>query len=202
MKHSLLITLLLAVSVAAHSQKVWAIGGFNSSNVHYKYEGDKVKTSSAIGLGIGAVSRIDILKAEQVTWTLDPQLMYAGKGQNKLSASRFRVHYAQLTLPVTVHIGHEKGGNYFLGLGPYFARALGGTYTTMYYDKEKLKIGNSNTDNIKGSDMGLSLTWGAVIKKARLQLQYDFGFANIYPGNNDASIRNRTFSFLFGFRIL
>lgn len=201
MKRIILVAALCVITGLTQAQ-IWIFGGLNSSTTRYHYNDSKVPTSSKIGMLTGVLTKRPLIKKDNNTFSIDPGIFYIGKGQDKASATRLRVHYVQMGIPATFHAGNRDAGSFFAGIGPFAALAVGGHYQPLNAaDKMNLSIGNDKTDIIKYTDFGITINAGANIKSLRIQLQYDLGLTNVYPGVSNTVIKNRTVSFLLGYKL-
>lgn len=207
----ILFSVIFLFSTNSFAQTTFGIrGGLNLSDVSIKSSGIGVDmTNMKPGFHIGAIldhSFTNILAFET-------GLMFETKG-TKIKASTIGASTGEATtnifymdIPMNLKAGYNFGGIGIYGLfGPYVGFALSSKdkYTGSFKDafgasEYTNKIGNSDTDDIKGLDFGLSFGAGAEINKFQFGLGYDLGLANILPGgDSDNYMKNRVLKISVG----
>jgi hypothetical protein len=201
--------------------------GINFSNMHERINGLKVSGDALAGLKIGGI--VDIAFARHVSF--QPGLFYSMKGfsshyvsnvvvggatYRQVDDARVRANYLELPLNFEFKFSAARHGNVFLGIGPYFAAAVGGkirnerTRTLLTNDnvgsyeltRRPLEIGGSSiADDITPIDAGLNFNAGYECHSGLFfRGNLGAGLANIRPdGNEDNSLRNICFSLSVGY---
>jgi hypothetical protein len=110
------------------------------------------------------------------------------------------VSVTYLEIPVTAKYYLNLGPAKLYGAaGPYLGMAMGGKVKTDG-ESTKLKFGSSDTDDMKGMDLGLTLGAGVEINKLIIGLNYDLGLANLIPKPvGSETEKNRVFGISVGY---
>lgn len=207
----ILLSVISSFYVSSFAQTTFGLrGGLNLADISLKTSGIGIDASSMKpGFHIGAVvdhSITDIL-------AIETGLMLETKG-SKIKASAIGgttgeavTNIFYLDVPVNLKASYDFGGIGIYGLfGPYVGFALSSKdkYTGDFesaagmseYDN---KIGNSDTDDLKRMDFGLTMGAGVEIDKFQLGVGYDLGLANIQPGgDSDNFVKNKVFKISVG----
>lgn len=214
MKNLYLLVAFITISLTAGAQNLTIFGGLNLSNYKYKINGTKLDRNSLFGFNLGVMSDVKVGGSKDLSFGVQPSLMYTGKGAENSNVTGYlksqnRLNYVQLTLPFSYFFGDVKGGNNSIviygGVGPYVAYAISGKQKLTDLDdnvtKTKFDIGNDTGDDFRGTDMGLSLTGGARVIGLLFHVQYDLGLKNINPEAYNGTIKNRNFMLSIGYTI-
>lgn len=175
-------------------------GGFASA------KGYEAKLSSGIGLDIEAHL------ARQAHIDLRPTINFRGyNGSNLVSA----VKVTYLDLPVNIEFDLDQNKHHlFAGGGPYIGFAIAGKYknnltSSLNTDWQKIKFGESVTDNRSPVDYGFNLNIGGYLKgynhNFKFGVQSQIGLKNVVPKDAqnlpnafDLNLRNFTAYLAFG----
>ncbi len=207
----ILLSVISSFYVSSFAQTTFGLrGGLNLADISLKTSGIGIDASKMKpGFHVGAVvdhSITDIL-------AIETGLMLETKG-SKIKASAIGgttgeavTNIFYLDVPVNLKASYDFGGIGIYGLfGPYVGFALSSKdkYTGDFesaagmseYDN---KIGNSDTDDLKRMDFGLTMGTGVEIDKFQLGVGYDLGLANIQPGgDSDNFVKNKVFKISVG----
>ena len=182
-------------------------GGGNLAKYKVDDDGDR---QGVFAWNAGLFYRI---KSKHSNIVVQPALTYTGKGAEKFTEIDVtepiekyinRLSYLQLSVPIMYNISGDLGGDANVGIdfgvGPYVGRLLKASYTAVPYDegpniKSDYKIGNSNSDDFKSMDAGLTFMAGFKIAGLGMYLQYDLGLSNVNPVSNTPSIKTRAIMF-------
>lgn len=164
------------------------------------------------------------------SFSIQPGLTLSGKGfKQKLEDEKFERNIMYLEIPVNAVY---KLGGIYLGAGPYAAFAISGKDKGEYEDDdlfeelhnndtkftaktqalsapkvaetydEKLKFGNSDDDDMKGTDFGINIMAGYRLSGGlNIGINYGLGLSNIVPSSDDYDYKakNRVVSVSVGF---
>lgn len=198
-------------SVNSFAQTTYGIrGGLNLADISLKASGIGIDaTNMKPGFHIGAF--MDHLLSN--TFAFETGLMLETKG-SKIKGSTIGgasgeavTNIWYLDIPINLKASYDLGGVGIYGLfGPYIGVALSAKdkYTGSFVDLSGMKeydnkIGNSDTDDLKRMDFGLTMGAGVEIDKFQFGAGYDLGLANIQPGgDSDNFIKNRVFKISAG----
>ncbi len=211
MKKIILLGIVLSLSLSSFSQTRFGIkGGLSLADVSIKSEGIGIDiTDVKPGFHIGAV--VDYSLTEIID--LETGLMFETKGlKSKASilggaSGKAVTTTSYLSIPINLKASYDFRDFGVYGLfGPYVGVALSSKdkYTGDYKDLMGMseydnKIGNSDTDDIKTMDFGLSLGAGVEVNEFLFGVEYDLGLANIIPGgDSDNFMKNRVFKISVG----
>ena len=225
MKKIFLISVLFVITMNVSAQYGSSEGGFrlgltagiNFSNMSIKEDGKDVGSnySAKTGFKIGAIAEY----AFNDYFALSPELVFTQRGfKEKISETymgydvsgegKLNINYLQL--PVNVIVMYPVSDDFkIMGIvGPYFAYALSGKVTAEGTAKgngvssstdseEKLKFG-SGEDEVKPSDIGLTIGAGVEFYSFFFRVQYELGLGNL---SNDeySTVRNRNFGLSIGY---
>ena len=199
------------LSVNSFAQTTFGVrGGLNLADISLKASGIGIDASSMKpGFHIGAVVDHSITDI----FAFETGLMLESKG-SKIKASAIGgttgeavTNIFYLDVPVNLKASYDFGGIGLYGLfGPYVGVAISSKdkYTGDFesaagmseYDN---KIGNSDTDDLKRMDFGLTMGAGVEIDNFQLGVGYDLGLANIQPGgDSDNFVKNKVFKISVG----
>jgi hypothetical protein len=218
-----------ATQVNAQSLAIGPEAGISLSTMSAKYNGVENNGEYLPGLKIGAVMDIGITPMISI----QPGLYYQMKGYKndftnniavgglvyqETNTATVRANY--LEVPLNVQFNFDAGmGQFFVGVGPYAAFALGGkveservriltngtdgTSSTTTTSRE-LNIGDKLGDDIKSTDIGLNINTGYKWNSGLMvRGNAGFGLANLQPmGNDNNTLKNfsvaLTIGYLFG----
>lgn len=175
--------LLLFVTTQTFAQVKFGVkAGLNLSNVTDK---DKFGNNSAYysmktGFHLGVTAEFPVSEF----FSFEPGLLYSTKGyiyKDLDYKATNSVNYLEIPMNAIYKI-NLGGAKLLVSAGPYVGYALSGKHkgTEKGYDFDNsIKIGNSDTDDMKALDYGLNIGAGVEIKQMTIGVQYGFGLANI-----------------------
>jgi hypothetical protein len=202
MKKVLLSAFALCIAGLSFGQtKFGVVAGPSFSSVTTKVNGNKETSDLKVGFRGGFTA--DIPLADE--FYIQPSLLYVGKGSKDsrdfiggtdISYER-TLHY--INLPVNFLFKPEVGnGNMLLGVGPYFAYAVGGKFGSNSDDIFK----DNYLDGVKRFDSGGNLQVGYEMKSGlNFTLNAEMGFVNLrHDGDSDNAFRNNSFGVSVGYK--
>ncbi|MFN9710541.1 MAG: porin family protein [Bacteroidota bacterium] len=204
MKKIFLLSAFALTIFGANAQFTFGVkGGLNLANTAVSpTDGVTYKSIAAIQLGVTAEYAINN------NIGVESGLLYSGKGAKgevSILGESFSVTGTANYLEIPVNAVYKiNAGNskVLLNAGPYFAFALGGKLKPSVGDSRSIKIGSSEDSDIKGTDVGLNIGAGLLLKeKITVGLQYGLGLANISPRSGE-TINNRVFSLTVGYKFV
>jgi hypothetical protein len=179
--------------------KFGIVAGPSFSSFTSKTAGDKETSDLLVAFRGGFTA--DIPLADE--FYIQPSLLYSGKGGKETTeilgrdvTLKTKLHY--INVPVNFMFKPEVGsGNLILGVGPYFAYAVGGKS-----GDNDIEFGNEDGDGLKRFDSGGNLQFGYEMKSGlNFTLHAEMGFINLVPdGDNDNSTRNNSFGVSVGYK--
>lgn len=213
MKKILTMTAALIMSVIAADAQSPRFG-FNSgiavAKVAIKYEDEKEKANSRIGLNVGML--IDIPVGHN--FSVRPGINYIQKGykqkekdENYTMEASMLLNYLEIPLNM-VYKAPVKKGHLFIGAGPSAGFALSGKVKTnssdgQYEEKEEynIEIGNKDKDDLKPFELSLNILGGYEFSSGiQLSINYNRSINNLLPGDAEsASVRNSYFGIKVGY---
>lgn len=175
--------------------------GYNSSTCRMNNYKQTLAPSRISGITMGAFYR------SQGRYILvQPTLAFTQKGTRdsslinrspwKYEYRHTRLNYFQFSMPVLLQLRVPKTALSFeAGLGPYaawltHARSVGKEYIAGGKAIEDYSIGNSNTDDFKKWDGGISFIAGISYHRLAVSASYDWGMTNVTP-KLQQTIQNR-----------
>ncbi|MHB1923025.1 MAG: outer membrane beta-barrel protein [Chitinophagaceae bacterium] len=159
--------------------------GPNFSSITTKTGGSNSTSSLITSLQAGVVA--DLMLADQ--FYLEPGLLFAGKG-GSINGVKGSISY--LEVPLDFMFKPQLGtGMFFIGLGPYFADAIGGNNVVF----------GPNTGNLKRFDAGANFQAGYQLPSGlNFSLTTDLGLINIMTnGDNNNGYHNTSFGLNVGY---
>lgn len=189
-------------------------GGVNFSNISTQNNGSYNKANTLTIFNVGVLADVPLAPV----LSLQPGVVLTGKGA-KASGSFADVTYTKtfnplyIEVPVNVVVKLPLGNDsrIFFGAGPYGAVGVGGKWKNTLDGGElsstsddKIKFGNSDSDQLKTFDYGLNGMAGVEISRLMLGVNYGLGLSKIFPNQTDngANDKNkyRVFSINVGVR--
>lgn len=162
-------------------------GGFGTA------KGYDAKLSSGIGLDM------ELHLGSRAQLNVKPTINFRGYNGSMLVST---VKATYLDLPVNLEINLDQNKNHlFIGGGPYIGFALAGKYksnlsTSLNTDWQKMKFGESLTDNRSPIDYGVNFTAGGFLSgfnhNIKVGVQSQLGLKNVVP--KDAQNSTNTFN--------
>ncbi|ATL46724.1 hypothetical protein COR50_05750 [Chitinophaga caeni] len=195
MKKLLFFAIAILLSGATFAQAKWGVvAGPSFSSYTMKVAGKK-STSDLITNFRGGFT-VDLPLADE--FYIQPSLLYAGKGgTGDFLGTDVKTNLNYLELPLNFMYKPEVGnGNIYIGVGPYFAYALGGNT-----DGNDIEFGN-NLGEMKRFDAGGNLQFGyELFNGLNFGLYTDLGLVNLAgEGDSDNSFRNTSFGVNIGYK--
>lgn len=131
------------------------------------------------------------------------------------AANKYDIHATYIDIPVAAEyhfslfkdIKDEGSSPFFIGAGIYGGVALSGKYKDDYLTpsvSQKIKFGESTSDNRSKTDFGLNFVAGLQTKNIRFGLQYLKGLKNVVPKDrqtNGTEIKLRNFSMFVAYKL-
>ncbi len=218
MKKIILISILLAFvttnTIAQNKLDIFVAGKFGMSKVTF------TPSIGTINRNISGAIGAHIIYKLKPNIALIAMPMFQQRGYTSMNASNnFDVRVAYLDLPVGVEFGFaarglipfdkfEKGAEkpFFFAVGVYEGIAISGKYTDKYLSNpsEKIKFGESLTDQRSRTDYGLIFNLGVRFDKVRFAFQKQVGLKNVMPSARqakDGSIKTNNFGFFVAYNI-
>lgn len=213
--------IILAIIVAFSSQSSFAQvnfgvkAGLNLANITAKDNDDTYSDDNKMKPGFQVGPVVEFGFGDLISLQTGLMLSTKGYKYDKDGFSR-SVNVMYMNIPVNARASFGLGGMKIYGaFGPYIGIALSGKYdwedNDGTSDSGSLNIGNdtydeatdTEGDDIKRTDLGLSIGAGAIFGAFEVGLNYDLGLANISPdSDNGYKIKNKVFSitaaFMFG----
>lgn len=140
------------------------------------------------------------LNKEKVSPSFMNNLRYTGgiefiQKNSKDGSTKITLDYLQVPLYALYQFQPSSSGNFFGGLGPYFAYGIGGSMKTTYNGQTTKSKSFDKTTGYKPFDAGLSLTAGYKITNSfSFSLAYDYGLVNIDRNAFGDKTKNRGIS--------
>jgi hypothetical protein len=139
-----LTTTLSALNLKAQDKMtIGARAGLNFQNITGKDdEGNKSSAKMKVGIHIGLNAEVPIAE----DFYLQPGVLFSTKGAKDKTFRKVNLRLSYLEIPINLLFKPELGdGKLLLGVGPYLAFAVGGSYTDADGHKEKYKFANKVT---------------------------------------------------------
>ncbi len=204
------IVALFAISIKGYAQTFGARAGFNLSNMLIKDNEDTYSDNFKMkpGFHLGATAEFPINE----TFAFETGLLLSTKGA-KESESESGYDYSSVInlyyfdIPLTGKAYYSVGNVKIFGLfGPYVGIGLSGK--TKYSEtgssdyNESVKWGNdSDNDDLKRMDFGLTFGGGVVFNAFEVGLCYNLGLKNISSDTGDGfKINNRVLGISLGYK--
>lgn len=140
-------------------------------------------------------------------FSLDPALHFTQKGGNlKEGSASDKSSFNYIEIPVNlVYNTGSSNGKFFVGGGPSLSMGISGKdkfNDGPYSEESKIKFGNSETDDLKGLDLGFNFLAGYQFKGGFLiAANYNMGLSNvaITTAGDDSKMHNRYFGLRLGY---
>jgi hypothetical protein len=194
---------LATASIYAQSKASFDIrAGINFQNVNGEdAAGNKYENKLKTGFHVGVDAEIPV--ADEFYFA--PGLLYSTKGAKGENGEKLSLNYLELPLNF-LYKGTLGTGKLRLGLGPYIALGLGGTYENAAGLEADVKFKNeadlaANTIYYKPIDAGANLFAGYEFSnKLFAQLNAQLGLVNLNAYDTDAKQKNTGFGVSVGYR--
>jgi hypothetical protein len=210
MKFLVLMIVVFALATNSFAQKFGARAGFNLATALVKDNSDTYSDNFKMkpGFHIGATAEFPINE----TFAFETGLLLSSKG-TKESESESGYEYTAVAnlyyfdIPLTGKAYYELGGVKIYGLlGPYLGVGLSGktkiqeTGSSDY--NETVEWGtDSENDDLKRLDMGLTFGAGVVVSDFEVGLSYNLGLKNISPYTGDGyKVNTRVLGISVGYK--
>jgi hypothetical protein len=182
MKKFVVIALSLLLGAQLHAQKIGIKVGANLADARVESEGVSVDTKSKIGFQAGISADFKVAGG----FGINTGVEFAQKG-TKFDESFFGVEVSStlnyLIVPVKLAYTFETGSlGIFVEAGPYFGYGLSGKMKGTYMgqtEEEDITFGNTEDDDLKNPDIGLSAGAGIYAGPIRAAINYDPGLSNL-----------------------
>lgn len=193
----IIVALFILVNYAALAQvKIGPTVGLDLTNVR----GNTKNTNARFAFNFGASGLINA--ADNID--IQIQLLAMGKGYEYKDAYGYKniLKPVYLELPIVARFKFTTSDNseLFIGAGGYAAFGVAGKFTYYqngYKESNKIKYGNSGSDNLKSTDFGMTFQIGADFhKNFEGYFFYDLGLSNIIP-----NATTKTYNSVFGFNL-
>jgi hypothetical protein len=169
-----------------------AEGGLNLSGAHAVEPGVTFHGSPGVRFAIGGYADLAL---KDSTWSVRPKLLFSREAYRPIlfgDKTPFAISYINLPLPVIYH-STLSGKKIFFGLGPYFAYALSGKYTSRGVTNKIVWGSDPNKDDGKRLDIGADVLVGYQLEQnISLTAKIDWGIKDIsaQPSFYKVSTRN------------
>jgi hypothetical protein len=188
MKSSVLLialtTTVFALGAKAQTETTFGVrAGLNFTNFSGKDQaGNKLDEKIKAGINIGINVEIPIASNTYV----QPGLLFTTKGAKDKVYRKVSYNLSYLEIPVNLLFKPELGdGKLLLGVGPYLAFAVGGSYKDPAGNKTDFTFANKRKDGspyAKRMDLGGNLLAGYELSsRLSFQLNAQLGFLNVIP---------------------
>lgn len=197
-----LVTLVCLPSLASAQTSAGVVGGVNVSNIDFSADGIDVNFKQRTGVVVGAFVRRDFREG----LGLQLEGLFSQKGtktsefflDDEDETVDFEIIVNYLEIPVLLHATLPAGENAKVRLfgGPAFAFKMS---STQKVNGDEVDV---DEDEVKSSDVGITVGGGLLIKKFVIDIRYTFGVLNVNdaPDDDDITIKNRTFAFMVGWQ--
>lgn len=206
----------ICLSTAALSQKarVGVTGGINFANLSRTIGGLDKDGDYRIGLIGGMLVDVPLCKKGRISF--QPDLRYTQKGAAEqliapVIENYTALRYAELAPNFVYNFNNKKGGDFYLGAGPYISFPLPSkkvSHTAGSPDvTTDISFGNAVANDLKGVDYGADFVMGYRLKNGIfVSLNYTQGARNLVPddvlklpASTDDKIKNISFGIRVGF---
>lgn len=206
-----LITIVFALGAKAQDKVTFGVrAGLNFQNLNGDdFWGNDFNGKIKLGINLGVNAEIPIAP----DFYVQPGILFSTKGAKDKTYRKINYGISYLEIPINLLFKPELGdGKLLLGFGPYFAFAVGGSYTNSNGDKRDYKFDGKVTQDeyaanpyVKRMDVGGNLLAGYELSsRLSFQLNAQLGMTNIWPkieGLGDkAKVKNTGFGVSVGYR--
>ncbi|MDB5205947.1 MAG: PorT family protein [Flavisolibacter sp.] len=219
---------LLSASLFSNAQSgAYIKAGVNLANVSINEDGGVNESNQLTSFQVGVIGNF---KLGTSLLTLQPGLLYTGKGAKVQSGTAgqanyfkqtFNPRYLEVPVNLVAKLPLSKTSGFFIGAGPYLGIGIGGDVKTegsvlgQAFNREadiKFSDDDPTTFNqeegtgfgvIRRFDYGLNGTVGVEGKSFVLGVNYGLGLAKLQSGSNsgaDNDNKHRVLSFTLGFK--
>lgn len=146
----------------------------------------------------GAVGGVFVGKNMSENFGLQLEALVSQRGAKEdASASVGTIRTNYLDVPLTARFGSTSSSNmhFHVFTGPQFGLLLQAEVTD-----EPLDVKRDIKDDLKSWDLGWTLGAGVEMNRLSLDARYTLGLTNINKFDSDGELKNRTFTFLLGYR--
>jgi Outer membrane protein beta-barrel domain len=175
------------------------------TNYKTKVSGESDKADSKAGITAGIL--VDIPAGKH--FSFQPAVNFVQKGTKNEQTSggtteKYQITVSSIEVPLNLlYNASGNTGNFFIGAGPSLAFALSGKSKFddgTLSDKEDLKFGNGDDDDLKGLDLGANFLTGYCFPNGLfLSFHYNIGLSNLFPGgSSDATLKSHYFGIKLG----
>ncbi len=188
---------MIPATAAAQSTDAIGVGikaGINSSTLSLK-DSDIPKVSPIWGANAG----LFVVKNISPNLGWQAEALFSQRGaQEDSTPSIGTIRTTFVDVPVTVRFGSTTSNDvhFHAFTGPQFGIKLNAELTD-----EPLDTSRSLDDEIKSWDLGWTVGAGVEKGRASFDLRYTHGLTNLATFSEDGVLKNRTFSFLLGYRL-
>jgi hypothetical protein len=199
-------------SAAQEPIKFGARAGLNFDSQRSSSGGQSETSSSKLGFHLGAVVDVPLARyapSLPAWFYFQPGLYFTSKGGKvKRSLSGYKntntnsLYYLELPLLASMKYPVADGVKVRAHFGPSVGFALIGKGKWKTTVGGKTTSGESNvfdSDDMSRFHFGLGFGVGVDYRQLYLGLGYDLGLSNMYTGDGNASIKNRTFGVSLGY---
>lgn len=196
-----IVVALLAIATGSYAQTFGVKAGLNLSNMVIKDDDHTYSDDYEMkpGFHLGPIAEFPI----NDMLTFETGLIISAKGF-KYSEDSYdmKLNLYYLDIPLTAKASYDAGFGKIYGLlGPYLGIGLSGK--SVYGDEdEPVDWGSdSDDDDLKRPDFGLTVGAGVEINSILVGLSYNFGLANISPDSDGGfKINNRVIGISVGYK--
>ncbi len=200
MKKILLIAALVITGFSVNAQQgLKAVAGLSLSNVSYERNGIDISTSGFTGFHIGISNEFQVSD----NLFIEPGILFSRKGTEiNTTTSQLKLSISYLDFPVNLIYKHnlENDITLFAKGGPIISYGLSGTEDDGT-DKDDIRFGNEEDEEIKRVDTGFAIGGGVEMKKIQVGASYTFGLRDL-TNFNEASFKTGVFAISVGFFFL
>lgn len=174
--------------------------GYQMSKVRYEIAGSEETGDFKSGVRFGANIGLGVSDH----FILQGGAFFSGKGSElDFLGINMKRTFNYIDIPVVLNYmtGVATGNRFFIGAGPYWGYAIGGS-NKVNGTKQDINIGsNAVSDDLKPLDFGINANVGFLLSGGfYVRGMYAHGITNILPGgNSDNSMRNSTLSLSLGY---
>ena len=195
---------LISLNVSAQKMSVGFNTGLTISKYTSKVDNKTESTDPYAGFTAGMLLDIPVGKH----FSFQPGLNYVLKGAKEkndnagfTATSKLIIHYLEMPWNFLYNT-RGKQGNFFIGAGPAFSVAIGGTAKFKADSislSEKIHFGNSSDDLMKSTDIGINVLAGYSLKNGiTMSVNANKGITDLFPKDSGEGWLK---SFYFGIKL-
>lgn len=197
MKTIITAVVLILLMYAANAQKarIGLTAGSALSNYRVKAGGEDQTADSRLGFTAGIIANLPAGK----NFMIQTGANWVQKG-SEYEEDFGKVALTVSSIEIPVNFMYTSKGGFFAGAGPSASFAVSGKLKANDVS-EKLNIGSSEDDNIRGFDFGANVVTGYQFQSGlMIAANFNQGFSNLMPGSSDnGSVKSHYFGIRLGY---